>query len=91
MFYRFKEVPKKFHKKAPRLEEDEAPVFQTNSCVVATWFPQQERAFATGVYTAGEYIGLSVSHPFLFWLLSSSGWHSVFIATGIIGLVWTVF
>ena len=32
----------------------EAPCFPTNSRIVATWFPQTERAFATGTYTVGE-------------------------------------
>lgn len=67
----------------------EAPAFPTNSRVVATWFPQQERAMATGVYTAGEYVGLAFATPFLFWLLSSYGWHSTFIVTGIIGVIFT--
>ncbi|WP_078412511.1 MFS transporter [Priestia abyssalis] len=65
----------------------EAPAFPSNSRVVAAWFPQKERALATGVYTAGEYVGLALATPFLFWLLSSFGWHSIFIVTGIIGLV----
>jgi ACS family D-galactonate transporter-like MFS transporter len=69
----------------------EAPAFPTNSRVVAAWFPQQERAFATGVYTAGEYIGLAFLTPFLFLLLSTFGWPSVFIVTGVIGLVWAIF
>ncbi|MCM3655442.1 MFS transporter [Metabacillus litoralis] len=47
----------------------ESPAFPTNSRVVAAWFPQKERAFATGVYTAGEYVGLALATPFLFWLL----------------------
>jgi ACS family D-galactonate transporter-like MFS transporter len=67
----------------------EAPAFPTNSRVVAAWFPQQERALATGVYTAGEYIGLAFATPFLFWLLSTFGWHSTFIVTGIIGIIFT--
>jgi MFS transporter, ACS family, D-galactonate transporter len=65
----------------------ESPAFPSNSRVVAAWFPQKERALATGVYTAGEYVGLAVATPFLFWLLSSFGWHSIFIVTGVIGLV----
>jgi ACS family D-galactonate transporter-like MFS transporter len=69
----------------------QAPAFPTNNRVVAAWFPQNERAFATGVYTAGEYIGLAFLTPFLFWLLSSFGWSSIFIVTGLIGLVWAVF
>jgi ACS family D-galactonate transporter-like MFS transporter len=69
----------------------EAPAFPTNSRVVATWFPKQERALATGVYTAGEYVGLAFTTPILFWLLSNYGWHSIFVITGIIGVVFTFF
>jgi ACS family D-galactonate transporter-like MFS transporter len=47
----------------------EAPCFPANSRVVATWFPQSERAFATSVYTVGEYIGLAFLSPAMFWLL----------------------
>jgi ACS family D-galactonate transporter-like MFS transporter len=70
----------------------EAPCFPANSRVVATWFPQSERAFATGVYTVGEYIGLAFLSPVLFWLLVHHGWRSLFIVCGLIGfafaLVW---
>ncbi|MDQ0201183.1 ACS family D-galactonate transporter-like MFS transporter [Neobacillus ginsengisoli] len=68
----------------------EAPAFPTNSRVVAAWFPQQERAFATGVYTAGEYIGLAFLTPFLFWILDQFGWSTIFFVTGLIGLVWSI-
>lgn len=67
----------------------EAPAFPTNNRVVATWFPKHERAMATGVYTAGEYVGLAFATPFLFWLLSHFGWQSTFIVTGIIGIIFT--
>ncbi|GAA0304195.1 MFS transporter [Sphingomonas oligophenolica] len=70
----------------------EAPCFPANSRVVATWFPQSERAFATGVYTVGEYIGLAFLSPAMFWLLVHHGWRSLFIVCGVIGfafaLVW---
>jgi MFS transporter, ACS family, D-galactonate transporter len=68
----------------------EAPAFPTNSRVVAAWFPKQERALATGVYTAGEYVGLAFATPFLFWMLSNYGWHAIFIVTGIIGILFTI-
>jgi ACS family D-galactonate transporter-like MFS transporter len=68
----------------------ESPAFPSNSRVVAAWFPQKERALATGVYTAGEYVGLAVATPFLFWLLSSFGWQSIFFVTGVIGLVFGI-
>ncbi|RAS83650.1 MFS transporter [Priestia endophytica] len=68
----------------------ESPAFPANSRVVAAWFPQRERALATGVYTAGEYVGLALATPFLFWLLSAFGWHSIFIVTGVIGLIFAL-
>jgi ACS family D-galactonate transporter-like MFS transporter len=69
----------------------EAPCFPANSRVVATWFPRSERAFATGVYTVGEYIGLAFLSPVLFWLLAHHGWRSLFIVCGAIGLVFVLF
>jgi len=68
----------------------EAPCFPANSRVVATWFPQSERAFATGVYTVGEYIGLAFLSPMLFWLLVHYGWRSLFIVCGLIGFVFVL-
>lgn len=47
----------------------EAPAFPTNSRVVAAWFPSHERATATSIYTAGEFIGLAFLTPVLFWIL----------------------
>ncbi|HWH48618.1 MAG TPA: MFS transporter [Burkholderiales bacterium] len=64
----------------------ESPCFPTNSRVVATWFPQQERARATGVYTVGEYLGLACFAPLLFWILGTFGWRAVFIVVGGAGI-----
>ncbi|NPT40697.1 MFS transporter [Paraburkholderia sp. 1N] len=73
----------------------EAPCFPTNSRVVATWFPQSERAMATGTYTVGEYIGLAFFSPFLFMLMGAFGWRSLFYVVGgvglVFGLIWWVF
>ena len=68
----------------------EAPCFPANSRVVATWFPQSERAVATAVYTVGEYIGLAFLSPGLFWLLAHYGWRSLFVVCGAIGLAFTL-
>lgn len=70
----------------------ESPCFPTNSRIVATWFPQTERAFATGTYTVGEYIGLAFFSPLLFALMGAFGWRSLFYVVGgagvLFGLVW---
>ncbi len=65
----------------------EAPCFPTNSRVVAVWFPQQERARATSVYTVGEYLGLACFSPALFWIMANFSWHALFVTVGIVGIL----
>lgn len=64
----------------------EAPCFPANSRVLSTWFPQAERARATGIYTVGEYIGLGLLIPVLSWLLIHCGWRALFLIVGAIGI-----
>jgi len=65
----------------------ESPCFPTNSRVVAAWFPRQERARATSVYTVGEYVGLAFLSPPLFWLIATYGWRAPFFVSGIVALI----
>ena len=67
----------------------EAPCFPTNSRVVATWFPEHERAKATAVYTVGEYLGLACFSPLLFWLARRFGWRSLFFVVGAVGILFS--
>lgn len=68
----------------------EAPCFPTNSRVVGTWFPQHERARATGIYTVGEYLGLACFAPSLFWVMGNFGWRAPFIVVGVIGVAFAL-
>ncbi len=68
----------------------EAPCFPTNARVVTTWFPQQERARATGIYTVGEYVGLAFLSPVLYWLTATFGWQALFYTVGIAGIAFAV-
>jgi len=65
----------------------EAPCFPANSRVVADWFPEQERAQATAVYTIGEYLGLACFGPLLFWIASRFGWRALFFVVGTVGVL----
>ena len=65
----------------------EAPCFPANSRIVAHWFPQQERARATSIYTVGEYVGLAFLSPLLFAVMGHYGWRSLFILVGVVGLL----
>lgn len=66
----------------------EAPCFPTNSRVVATWFPQSERARATGIYTFAEYVGLAFLSPALFWVLHAYGWRVLLLSVGAVGVLY---
>jgi ACS family D-galactonate transporter-like MFS transporter len=68
----------------------EAPSYPINNRVVTTWFPERERATAIGFYTSGQFVGLAFLTPVLVWIETRFGWHMVFGATGVVGIVWGV-
>jgi len=65
----------------------EAPCFPANSRVLATWFPQKERARANSVFSVGQYFGLAFLTPLLFWIVAELGWRALFIIAGVVGLI----
>jgi ACS family D-galactonate transporter-like MFS transporter len=69
-----------------------APAYPCNSRILNTWFPQHERARATGVYSVGQYFGLAFLSPVLFWIAGVFGWRVLFVVVGLLdvgfGLVW---
>jgi ACS family D-galactonate transporter-like MFS transporter len=65
----------------------EAPCFPANSRVLATWFPQHERARANGIYSFGQYVGLGFLSVPLFWITQRFGWRGLFMVVGAFGVV----
>jgi ACS family D-galactonate transporter-like MFS transporter len=68
----------------------EAPCFPANSRILATWFPQTERARANGVYSVGQYIGLGFMIPVLTWITVNFGWRALFFVFGAVGIVFAL-
>ena len=70
----------------------EAPCFPANSRILATWFPQHERARANAIYSFGQYVGLGFLSVPLFWITLRFGWRGLFLIVGgfgiLFGLVW---
>ncbi len=56
---------------------------------VAMWFPQKERALATGLFNAGTALGV-IASPLTVWIAASYGWSLAFIMVGGIGLLMLV-
>ncbi len=65
----------------------ESPAYPCNSRVMRIWFPQQERARATGTYSIGQYFGLAFLSPVLFWTCTSFGWRMLFVMVGCLGVL----
>jgi len=57
---------------------------------VADWFPQRERAFATGIFNSGSNIGALAAPLAVPYLAVHYGWRSAFLITGLLGIVWMV-
>lgn len=68
----------------------EAAHFPAAIKAVAMWFPQQERALATGLFNSGTALGI-IASPVTVWLALNFGWQSAFVAIGAAGLAWLVF
>src|SRR5215467_2693080 len=58
---------------------------------VAEWFPQQERAFVTGLFNSGSNAGAIICPAIVPILAATWGWRGAFLLLGAIGFVWAGF
>ena len=65
--------------------------FPASIKTVTEWFPQKERALATGIFNSGTNIGAVVAPLMVPWILGKYGWQAAFLITGAIGFIWLVF
>ena len=73
------------------LGASESAIFPGSIKAVAEWFPQRERALATGIFNAGTNTGAILTPLLVPWIAIRWGWQWAFVATGALGLVWLVF
>jgi MFS transporter, ACS family, D-galactonate transporter len=64
----------------------EAPCFPANSRILASWFPQHERARANSIYSVGMYSGIGFFSVPLFVVTARFGWRGLFFLAGGIGI-----
>jgi len=69
----------------------EAGNFPAAVKVVAEWFPEKERALATGIFNAGTSVGVVSALLIVPAILSQFGWQEVFWITGALGFIWVLF
>lgn len=68
----------------------EAPVMPANNRVISSWFPEQERASAIGIYSSAQFVGLACMTPLLFHVQAAFGWRGLFLITGVAGMIWAL-
>jgi ACS family hexuronate transporter-like MFS transporter len=66
----------------------ESAIFPGSIKAVAEWFPQKERALATGIFNAGTNTGAILTPLVVPWIALKWGWQWAFVATGTLGLLW---
>jgi ACS family hexuronate transporter-like MFS transporter len=59
--------------------------------IVAEWFPESERALASGIFNSGSAAGAILAPPVVAFILVRFGWQYAFILTGVLGFVWLLF
>ncbi|MBO2012039.1 MFS transporter [Hymenobacter negativus] len=68
----------------------EAGNFPSAIKTIAEWFPQRERALATGVFNSGANVGAIVAPLTVPFIAAHYGWQWAFVITGALGFVWLV-
>jgi MFS transporter, ACS family, hexuronate transporter len=69
----------------------ESGIFPASIKTTAEWFPQKERALATGIFNAGTNFGAIITPFVVSWISLRLGWRWAFIFTGALGFIWLIF
>jgi len=59
--------------------------------VVAEWFPERERALASGLFNSGSAVGAILAPPIVVFIILHYGWAASFFVVGLSGFVWLLF
>ncbi|OUJ71608.1 MFS transporter [Hymenobacter crusticola] len=68
----------------------EAGNFPAAIKTTAEWFPQKERALATGIFNSGSNVGAIIAPLTVPLIAETIGWQWAFIITGALGFVWLI-
>ena len=58
--------------------------------VVAEWFPEDERALASGIFNSGSAVGAILAPPAVAYILLVFGWRAAFAVVGLLGFLWLI-
>ena len=55
---------------------------------LADHFPEHRKGTALGIFSVGGKMGPALGAPIAAWMIVTSSWQMMFLATGLVGLVW---
>jgi len=68
----------------------EGPAYALAMTAASKWLPKERLSFGLTLVSIGGPLGIAMTAPILMYLIVTYGWRSAFIATAIVGLIWTV-
>lgn len=68
----------------------EAGNFPAAIKVVAEWFPNKERALATGIFNSGTNVGATIGPLVVLAVAARFGWQFGFLLTGVFSAIWVI-
>ncbi|NMH96882.1 MFS transporter [Pseudonocardia acidicola] len=69
----------------------EAPFAPAAIRTLSDWLPRSERGLGSSMFISGVALGSAVGPPVLAFLVSSHGWRSTFVASGVLSLLAAIF
>jgi ACS family hexuronate transporter-like MFS transporter len=69
----------------------ESAAMPTGVKVATLWFPARERSVAIGWFNAGTSLGALIAPPLAIWLAMTWNWRVAFVATGLLGVIFSAF
>jgi MFS family permease len=68
----------------------EGPAYPVALHACYKWFDNRERSIPNAIIAQGPFAGMMLAGPILTFFIVRYGWHSAFLALGVIGIVWVV-
>lgn len=66
----------------------EGPSYSLAMTAASKWLPKEKRGIGLSIVSIGSPLGVAISAPILLNLITSYGWRSAFVATGVVGVIW---
>ena len=68
----------------------EAGAFPGATRAMQLWYPQPERGFVQGITHSASRLGAAIAPPLVVLIMTQSGWRTVFLICGAVGILWSL-